>query len=131
MAGEGFDTFSARYPPHYYSLIQRSRCQILSVWRKYYTYDSIRVASEGLMRSPFDAFHTPISIKDPDAKFSPFCENTTFTIQLELPVRVLIRSPFDTLHTPIVLSKDPDAKFSVRRKYQASDLVRVASRYSI
>ena len=25
---------------------------------------------------------------------------------------VLIRSPLDTLHTPIVLSRDPDAKYS-------------------
>ena len=27
-------------------------------------------------------------------------------------MRVLIRSPLDTLHTPIVLSADPDAKYS-------------------
>ena len=27
-------------------------------------------------------------------------------------MRVLIRSPLDTLHTPIVLSLDPDAKYS-------------------
>ena len=27
-------------------------------------------------------------------------------------MRVLIRSPLDTLHTPIVLSPDPDAKYS-------------------
>ena len=27
-------------------------------------------------------------------------------------MRVLIRSPLDTLHTPIVLSRDPDAKYS-------------------
>ena len=27
-------------------------------------------------------------------------------------MRVLIRSPLDTLQTPIVLSQDPDAKYS-------------------
>ena len=27
-------------------------------------------------------------------------------------MRILIRSPLDTLHTPIVLSIDPDAKYS-------------------
>ena len=27
-------------------------------------------------------------------------------------MRVFIRSPLDILHTPIVLSKDPDAKYS-------------------
>ena len=27
-------------------------------------------------------------------------------------MRVFIRSPLDTLHTPIVLSQDPDAKYS-------------------
>ena len=27
-------------------------------------------------------------------------------------MRVLIRYPLDTLHTPIVLSSDPDAKYS-------------------
>ena len=27
-------------------------------------------------------------------------------------MRVLIRSPLNTLHTPIVLSKDPDTKYS-------------------
>ena len=28
-------------------------------------------------------------------------------------MRVFIRSPLDTLHTPIVLSADPDAKYSL------------------
>ena len=64
------------------------------------------------MRSPLDTLHTPISLKDPDAKYSPFGENTTLKIAHECPVRVLIRFPLDILHTPIVQSKDPDAKYS-------------------
>ena len=63
-----------------------------------------------LIRSPLHILHTPISLKDPEAKYSPFGENTTLKT-LELPVRVLIRSPLDTLHTPIV--SDPDAKYSL------------------
>ena len=64
-----------------------------------------------LIHSPLDTLHTPIvSSPDPDAKYSPFGENTTLETKLEWPVRVLIRSPLDTLHTPIVL--DPDAKYS-------------------
>ena len=66
-----------------------------------------------LIRSPLDTLHTPIVLSiDPDAKYSPFGENTTLKTQPECPVRVLIRSPLDTLHTPIVLSIDPDAKYS-------------------
>ena len=49
---------------------------------------------------------------DPDAKYSPFGENTTLLTIDECPVRVLIRSPLDILHTPIVQSEDPDAKYS-------------------
>ena len=65
------------------------------------------------MRSPLDTLHNPIVLSsDPDAKYSPFGENTTLETQPEWPVRVLIRSPLDTLHTPIVLSLDPDAKYS-------------------
>ena len=66
-----------------------------------------------LIRSPLDILHTPIVLsQDPDAKYSPFGENTTLHTLSECPVRVLIRSPLDTLHTPIVLSQDPDAKYS-------------------
>ena len=66
-----------------------------------------------LIRSPLDTLHTPIVLSpDPDAKYSPFGENTTLVTIDEWPVRVLIRSPLDTLHTPIVLSPDPDAKYS-------------------
>ena len=54
------------------------------------------------IRSPLDTLHTPISIKDPDAKYSPFGENTTLLTPSEYPVRVLMHSPLDTLHTPIV-----------------------------
>ena len=63
------------------------------------------------MRSPLDILHTPI-VSDPDAKYSPFGENTTLNTGPSWPVRVLMHSPLDTLHTPIVLSKDPDAKYS-------------------
>ena len=54
--------------------------------------------------------------QDPEAKYSPFGENTTLITVSECPVRVLMRSPFDTLHTPIVLSQDPDAKYSPLRE---------------
>ena len=65
------------------------------------------------IHSPLDTLHTPIVLsQDPDAKYSPFGENTTLVTENECPVRVLICSPLDTLHTPIVLSLDPDAKYS-------------------
>ena len=65
------------------------------------------------IRYPLDTLHTPIVLSlDPDAKYSPFGENTTVLIKSEWPMRVLIRYPLDTLHTPIVLSLDPDAKYS-------------------
>ena len=64
-----------------------------------------------LIRSPLDTLHTPIvESQDPDAKYSPFGENTTLYTQCLWPVRVLTRSPLDTLHTSIV--SDPDAKYS-------------------
>ena len=66
-----------------------------------------------LIRSPLDTLHTLIVLsEDPDAKYSPFLENTTLQIESECPVSVLIRSQLDTLHTLIVLSEDPDAKYS-------------------
>ena len=66
-----------------------------------------------LIRSPLDTLHTPIVLSiDPDAKYSPFGENTTLKTIPECSVRVLIHSPLHTLHTPIVLSPDPDAKYS-------------------
>ena len=66
-----------------------------------------------LIRSPLDILHTPIvQSLDPDAKYSPFGENTTLLTDCECPVRVLMRSPLNTLHTPIVLSQDPEAKYS-------------------
>ena len=65
-----------------------------------------------LRRSPLDNIHTPIVLSlDPDAKYSPFGENTTLRTQSEWPVRVLMSSPIDTLHTQIYLN-DPDAKYS-------------------
>ena len=66
-----------------------------------------------LIRSPLDILHTPIvSSPDPDAKYSPFGENTTLLTDNKCPVRVFTRSPLDTLHTPIVSSSYPDAKYS-------------------
>ena len=66
-----------------------------------------------LIRSLLHTLHTPIVLSlDPDAKYSPFGENTTLLTADECPVRVMMRSPLDTLHTPIVLSLDPDAKYS-------------------
>ena len=66
-----------------------------------------------LICSSLDTLHTPIvKSPDPEAKYSPFGENTTLLTHYEWPVRVFIRSPLDTLHTPIVLSQDPDAKYS-------------------
>ena len=65
------------------------------------------------MHSPLDTLHTLIVLSlDPDAKYSPFGENTTLKTQPECPVRILMHSPLDTLHTLIVLSLDPDAKYS-------------------
>ena len=46
VACEGFDEFSARYPPHSDSFVIGSRRQILSVWRKYYSSYSIGVVNE-------------------------------------------------------------------------------------
>ena len=66
-----------------------------------------------LIRSPLDTLHIPIVLSpDPDAKYSPFGENTTLFMYNECPLSVLIHSPLDILHTPIVLSPDPDAKYS-------------------
>ena len=65
-----------------------------------------------LIRSPLDTLHTPIVLSsNPDAKYSPFGENTTLQTEDECPVRVFIRSPLDTLHTTIS-NIDPDAKYS-------------------
>ena len=65
------------------------------------------------MHSPLDTLHTPIVLSlDPDAKYSPFGENTTLKINFPWPLRVLIRSPLDTLHTSIFLRRHPDAKYS-------------------
>ena len=66
-----------------------------------------------MIRFPVDTLHTYIILSaDPDAKYSPFGENTMLKTLSECPVRVMIRSPLDALHTPIVLSADPDAKYS-------------------
>ena len=65
-----------------------------------------------LIRFMLDTLHTMIVLsKDPDTKYFPLGENTTFKNEDRWAVRVLIRSPLDTLHTPIVLSLDPDAKY--------------------
>ena len=71
-----------------------------------------------MTRKVSDTFSTlyppkPIVLsQDPDAKYSPFGENTTLQIGSEWPIRVLMFSPLDTFHTLIVMSKDPDAKYS-------------------
>ena len=66
-----------------------------------------------LISSHLDMLHTPIVLSaDPDAKYSPFGENTTLKTVLLWSVRVLMHSPLDTLHTFIVQSTDPDAKYS-------------------
>ena len=65
------------------------------------------------MSSQLDTLHTPIvEFHDPDAKYSPFGENTTLLFGALNPIRVLILSPLDTLHTLIVQSLDPDTKYS-------------------
>ena len=65
------------------------------------------------MHSPLDTLHNLIVLSaDPEAKHSPFGENSTLKTQDECPVRVFILSPLDTLHTPIVQSLDPDPKYS-------------------
>ena len=55
---EGFDEFSALYPPHSY-FHKRSRDQILSVRRKYYAVDITRVSFEGF--DEFSALYPPHS----------------------------------------------------------------------
>ena len=64
------------------------------------------------MRYPLDTLHTPIDLSDnPDAKYSPFGENTTLFTQLVCPVKILICYPLNTFHIPIFLY-DPDVKNS-------------------
>ena len=73
-----------------------------------------------LIRFPLDTLHTSIVFHlDPDAKYSPFGENTTLVIDDKQPARilirfllVLIRFPLDTLQTFIVLSIHIDIKYS-------------------
>ena len=66
-----------------------------------------------LMRSPLDSLHKPIVLsEDPEAKYSPFGENTTLSIKDKWPLRLLMHSQLVTLHKFIVLSEDPDAKYS-------------------
>ena len=57
-----------------------------------------------LIRYPLNTLHTPISLKDPDAKYSPLGENTTLYTSLEWPLSVLIRFPLDTLQMYIFSS---------------------------
>ena len=64
-----------------------SRCQILSVRRKYYTVSECPV--KVLKGSPLDTLHTPIVVPaDPEAKYSPFGEKATLKIEAECPSRV-------------------------------------------
>ena len=39
-----------------------------------------------LIRSPLDTLHNPISFTDPEARYSPFGENTTLLTPFEWPV---------------------------------------------
>ena len=65
------------------------------------------------IRFPLNTLQTPIVLSpDPDAKYSPFGENTTVYTNVECPVSVSICSSLDILHKQIVLSPDPDAKNS-------------------
>ena len=41
-----------------------------------------------LISSPLDIFHTPISLKDPDAKYSPFGENAGLKVAEERSIRL-------------------------------------------
>ena len=64
------------------------------------------------MQLPLATSHTLIMLfADPDAKYSPFGENTTLYIEEMSPLRILMHSPFYTFHTPMVKSLDPDAKY--------------------
>ena len=64
------------------------------------------------MRSPLQTLHMPISSEDPEAKYSPFGENTIlFTSERWLTIK-LILSPLYTFHTLIILYLDADAKYS-------------------
>ena len=80
--------------------------------------------------SPFDTLHTPIvQFKDPDAKYSPFGENTTL-----LPPKSTFTAceGFDALsaryppHTDSTVLRSRRQILSVRRKYYASYLIRVS-----
>ena len=57
------------------------------------------------MCSPFGTLHkTIVKSMDPDAKYSPFGENSTVFTKEESVVRVLRCYPLDTFHKIIVLS---------------------------
>ena len=113
VSSEDFDSFSTRYPPHSDSLVMRSRRQILSVRRKYYAIDSMRVSSEGFysFSTRYPPHSDSIVIGSRRQILSVRRKYYAMTRD-EWPMRVFIRSPLDTLHTPIVLSLDPDAKYS-------------------
>ena len=50
--------------------------------------------------------------RDPEAKISPFGENTMLQTSSVWPLSLLTSSPVDTFQIPIVLSFDPEAKYS-------------------
>ena len=64
------------------------------------------------MMCPLKTLHNLIVLsEDPDAKYSPFLENTKLSTELEWPRKAFISSPLDTLHNLIYISSDPDAKY--------------------
>ena len=65
-----------------------------------------------LIRSPLETLHIPISIKDPEAKYSPFGENAKLKTESEWPMRVFMSSLLYIFHRQIVSSTDPEAKYS-------------------
>ena len=81
------------------------------------------------MRSPLDTLHTPIVLSlDPDAKYSPFGENTTLKTRLMWPARVLMCSPLDIFHTAIEESKEPETKYS---PFSENTTVKIGTKESV
>ena len=65
------------------------------------------------MRSPLYILHMPIVLfMNPDAKYSPFGENTMLDNPVFLLLKILIHSPVDSFHRRIIPSLDLDAKYS-------------------
>ena len=61
MSLKGFDVLFTRYSPYNESSVSWSRCQILSIWWKYYTFYWIRVSLKGF--DEFSARYLPYTYK--------------------------------------------------------------------